>query len=204
MKLTRKFYIPENAKLTVNIEALGIEVYEYSSGNMPAAMAFHGRAQKPDWHYRFSNEAHRAAKIKGFVEGYTAHAENVTTRKNERSAPTALKVGDILHGSWGYDQTNCDFFQVTGKKGERGIYVRPIAQRTVPGSEGFMCSHVMPIKDSFIGPETYHIAGKDSIAYDPIDDMNQRAHDQNAGCKKERHYSASLWDGTSCYSSHYA
>ena len=60
-----------------------------------------------------------------------------------------FQVGDILHHSWGYDQTNCDFYQVVGVK-HATVILRKIAAETVPGSEGFMCEKVMPVKDAFI------------------------------------------------------
>ena len=59
------------------------------------------------------------------------------------------KVGDILHHSWGYDQTNCDFYQVVEVK-KASVVLRKIGAQTVPGSEGFMCESLMPVKDAFI------------------------------------------------------
>jgi len=59
------------------------------------------------------------------------------------------KVGDILHHSWGYDQTNCDFYQVTEVK-PASVVLRKIGTKTVPGSEGFMSCSLLPEKDAFI------------------------------------------------------
>ena len=59
------------------------------------------------------------------------------------------KAGDILHHSWGYDQTNCDFYQVVEVK-KASVVLRKIAAKTVPGSEGFMSQSLMPEKDAFI------------------------------------------------------
>jgi len=59
------------------------------------------------------------------------------------------KVGDILHHSWGYDQTNCDFYQVVEVK-KASVVLRKIGAKTVPGSEGFMSESLMPEKDAFI------------------------------------------------------
>ena len=59
------------------------------------------------------------------------------------------KVDDILHHSWGYDQTNCDFYQVVEAK-KASVVLRKIETRTVPGSEGFMSASLMPMKDAFI------------------------------------------------------
>lgn len=60
-----------------------------------------------------------------------------------------FKVGDIIHHSWGYGQTNCDFYQVV-RVTKASIEVRPIGTKTVPGSEGFMSRKAMPVKDNFL------------------------------------------------------
>ena len=42
-----------------------------------------------------------------------------------------VQIGDIFCYSWGYDQTNVDFFQVTVKKGNVSVVVRQIHSETV-------------------------------------------------------------------------
>ena len=68
------------------------------------------------------------------------------------------KVGDILHHSWGYDQTNCDFYQVVEVK-KASVVLRKIGAKHVEGSEGFMSESLMPEKDAFI-TEGYHALTK--------------------------------------------
>jgi len=67
-------------------------------------------------------------------------------------------VGDILHHSWGYDQTNCDFYQVVEVK-KASVVLRKIGAKRVDGSEGFMSESLMPEKDAFI-TEGYHALTK--------------------------------------------
>ena len=43
--------------------------------------------------------------------------------KEERIKPHSLKVGDILYCSWGYDQTNVDYFKVSEVIGKRKIKI---------------------------------------------------------------------------------
>jgi hypothetical protein len=51
--------------------------------------------------------------------------------------------------SWGYDQTNVDAFQVT-RITPKGVYVREIQTRGVPGSNtGGMSQKVVVVKDAF-------------------------------------------------------
>ena len=70
------------------------------------------------------------------------------------------KVGDILHHSWGYDQTNCDFYQVVEVK-KASVVLKPIAAETVPGLEGFMCESLMPRKDVFLTDHTQALTKND-------------------------------------------
>ena len=57
-------------------------------------------------------------------------------------------VGDIVHHSWGYDQTQCDYYQVVALT-KAMVTLKPIKSKTVEGSEGFMCQHCLPVKDGF-------------------------------------------------------
>jgi hypothetical protein len=61
-------------------------------------------------------------------------------------------VGSILRCSWGYDQTNVDFYVVT-KRTPGMATVRRIGSRRVEGSEGFMSCRVLPVPDSICGTE---------------------------------------------------
>jgi hypothetical protein len=60
-----------------------------------------------------------------------------------------IEVGDILVSSWGYDQTNVDFYQVV-RATAKSAWIRRIASNQVRGSEGFMSASVVPVKDQFI------------------------------------------------------
>ena len=62
---------------------------------------------------------------------------------------TALKLGDILYSSWGYDQTNIDFYQVT-RVLKASVEIRRISSKQGP-EDGFMTASVTPVKDYFVG-----------------------------------------------------
>lgn len=61
-----------------------------------------------------------------------------------------FNVGDILYQSWGYEQTNIDFFEVVEKL-PKSVKLRPISQIIVEGSEGFMSEYVKPHKGNYTG-----------------------------------------------------
>ena len=70
---------------------------------------------------------------------------------------TSLKVGSIFKSSWGYDQTNVDYYQVTKvNPSGKSITVQEISNSIK--STGMMCGESLPIKNSFKGtPKTKRI-----------------------------------------------
>ena len=51
--------------------------------------------------------------------------EKITRREEKKSKSHNFKEGDILTGSWGYDQTNQEFYEFVETKG-KSIYIRKI------------------------------------------------------------------------------
>lgn len=76
--------------------------------------------------------------LKGVWYGYTdeetirkaiEHPEQTEARtepKKQLKNKYGVKVGDIFSASWGYDQTNVDFFQVVALVGETSVRVREV------------------------------------------------------------------------------
>lgn len=75
-----------------------------------------------------------------------AHLSEILREAVEAAEPGhGLKVGDILVSSWGYDQTNIDFYQVQ-KVTPKGVVIQAI-QKEVVGDQGKPSEKVMPLKD---------------------------------------------------------
>jgi hypothetical protein len=151
----RALFIPKGAKLVPG--PAGCAVYTYQTLNVFYAIAFRGSAAKSSFHHSYRTEQQRAEHIAAFFESVTGSLKYKAERTNEKKAWTnPAKVGDILYTSWGYDQTNVDFFAVTKVSGKR-VWVREIAQDSE--ATGFMqekCWPAMPIR--FVGEETMHVA----------------------------------------------
>ena len=59
------------------------------------------------------------------------------TETVERTKTDGPRVGDVLVSSWGYDQTNIDFWCVVGLTASRkSVRIMPVAQRVVDYSKG--------------------------------------------------------------------
>jgi hypothetical protein len=64
---------------------------------------------------------------------------------------SAVIVGDIFVSSWGYDQTNVDFYQIV-KVMKSMVAMRPISKKVVgPKGDGQSAHKVMPEANKFTG-----------------------------------------------------
>lgn len=141
----KKFY-DKNGKLAVNVYS------ELSPNGKPIVAMFVGKALKPKYYYSYQNEMDAARSIKSYVE---YELKNINDRIERREAEkelkknykTSLKVGDIMHGSWGYDMTINEFYQITEIK-NKTITLREVGrQRKAAG----MYEDVRPKANCFIG-----------------------------------------------------
>ena len=57
-----------------------------------------------------------------------------------------LAIGEILSTCWGYEQTNCDFFQIV-KMTDKSIWIQEIETESKPCN--YMSYEVKPVKDKF-------------------------------------------------------
>ena len=71
-----------------------------------------------------------------------------------KTATNNVNIGDVFVSSYGYDQTNNSYFQVTGLT-PKGVKVREIAGNEV--DKGMLTGETTPVKDAFTGEEKYHL-----------------------------------------------
>jgi hypothetical protein len=108
--------------------------------------------------------AHNLEQAEAYVAGIKQGIDQKVKAKQDRLAEKAkarsefvnpYKVGDILYGSWGYDQTNVDFFQIL-EVGNRSLKIRKIASRSLE-TTSWCSEYVEPVKDSFIKDEVHRV-----------------------------------------------
>ena len=83
-------------------------------------LKFRWHGVKKVW-YGYADEAAAKAAIEGKK---VAKAEKAP--KAEKKNKFGVKVGDIFYTSWGYEQTQTDFFQVVALAGETSVRVRQV------------------------------------------------------------------------------
>ena len=139
--------------------------FEVASGTDPAtglpvlkAKCFRGKSQKPLWYYSFENQARLDRQIgnqkatENVIEGHeirrAADKADGLAKMNE-----AIQVGTVLAYSWGFEQTNVDFYQVTERKGKTVVAV-PISCE-IKGCDGgsSMSGYATPLPGEFIQGE---------------------------------------------------
>lgn len=155
--LPREAYIPSEAKGVepLHPEGTALEVYVYTNGRSePCLCAFDGKAAKPVARYRFGTEARRTQYLEQLIAGRKARAASKRQSAVEAQAfQHTYEVGDILVSSWGYDQTNIDFYQVVGLPGagRKSITVQAIGSTEVPSEHSdSMHGTCVPNKGAFI------------------------------------------------------
>lgn len=158
MRFTRDFYRPKDARIEYPDGLPGAEIHRYENGSrapdsdVPFAAVFGGKRTKPDWHYRFRTDEQREAKIEAWIENQKANIKDAAERRKAHNGGHSLKVGDVLHGGWGYDQTNASFYQIVGVPSKCFVIAREIGSKIVNG-DGGPTTYVVPVKDSFLSDD---------------------------------------------------
>ena len=122
----------------------------------PSAIGFTGTKGKPDFNYYFKDETRRETYINKFIEEQKQKLEYKAERQAKKQAPAIhvlpYKPGDIIYNSWGYDQTNVDFYQVV-RCTKSSVFIRQIKGEFASSAGCDMAAYVTPLKNEFTGEE---------------------------------------------------
>ena len=97
----------------------------------------------------------------------------------------SLQIGSILYSSWGYEQTNIDFYEVTKLIGKCTIEIREIAQTRETHNYNCLSGKTRPIASKYVDQP-----------------MKKRVNEYNR-IKISSFQSASIWGGEELYYSSY-
>ncbi len=159
-KLEAKRYIPSVLEYNRVVESEKPLYCIYVSDKNLMTMAFTGKKGKHTSYYSHTDKEKMEKFISNAVESNKRHQadkdEWKTKRKKETQAELAnVKIGDIYHASWGYEQTNNNFWQVTDIK-KSMLTLKPIGSTIVEDSESSWGSNIVtPIKDGFLAGKRY-------------------------------------------------
>src|SRR5688572_9027989 len=121
-------YIPQNSQI-VTKEELPVIAYSYTSNTgKPGAIAYIGKSNKPAFHYTFRSEEERTKHINDlFADVARREAYKAEQKIAKKAFRHTITVGEILYSSWGYEQTNVEFYEVIAIT-EKTVTFREIAQ----------------------------------------------------------------------------
>lgn len=91
-------------------------------------LKFRWHSVKKCW-YGYSEEAKVRAAISG--EATTAAQKPAKSKKATATPNHSVKVGDLFYTSWGYEQTNVNFFQVVELVGASSVRVREVSPELI-------------------------------------------------------------------------
>lgn len=151
--------------LTLNKELNGIEI-KFDCKPISSTLeslkksGFRWHRQKKFWYAKQTPE--RIELAQSITDGKEIKT-GTTKEKAEKKNVFGVKVGDIFSASWGYEQTNNDFFQVIALVGKKSVRVRevnpPIVRRD-PVS-GMAEDRVYKITGEILPPSPHSVFIKD-------------------------------------------
>ena len=130
-------------------DLLGVCTWERNDRFMAA---FFWRDRKNPESYYYTSDEKRTEGITRRIKEAKAYADRIAARKSKKTDYPEINVGDCLATSWGYEQTNVEFYQVVKRSGKTKVVLRRVASKTI--EETSWCSaNITPVKDAFISEE---------------------------------------------------
>lgn len=154
------------------------------------AAGFRWHNQKKLWYAK--NTAERLALAEK-LSGDSVPAETVLAPASEPVSKFGIKVGDILEDSWGYEQTNVEFYMVTKIVSACKIEIVELGHIQSNHEAHGMACDVMPDTNRRIGEPIQKIVSQSSW-----EKRDNRWH-----VKINDSISLTAWDGRPCYCSWY-
>ena len=183
----REYHIPTGST-EIKDTASDAVVY-LSERRLLIAMGFVGKAQKPSFHFSFRSEENRTRHVDEFFRTRRASLKLKAEQKAKRASEgRGLEVGDVLRSSWGYDQTNIDYYEVTALIGKRMVEVREIGADSV--EDAYMQGTSTPIPGLFIGKPKRLVARSGAVK---VRDWGVWARKIGTEIEGVKTYSASRW-----------
>lgn len=112
-----------------------------------------GEYVKPTFNYWYRSEEHLLSSVEGYLKNITDRISEKEARKERKKEARAtlvnpFKVGDVLYDSWGYDQTNIDFYEIV-EVGKKSVVMREIGSEIV-NATGPMSANVKPVPGKYV------------------------------------------------------
>jgi len=122
-----------------------VAVWEYST-------------KRPQHYYRFKTEQEREQWIQSQKDAITQRADDARAyREKKQKENESLKVGQIMYDSWGWEQTNIDFYIIV-RRTKAAVWLQKIGASII--ETGFMSGNTEPMPEKLIGEPFMRRIGK--------------------------------------------
>ncbi|MCF6299836.1 MAG: hypothetical protein L3J52_01760 [Proteobacteria bacterium] len=135
--------------------------YQNNTGKH-CAIGYKGRAKKPAFNYSYSTNQIRIERVVEWIDA--------VQNSNKRIRTTVLRdltVGDVLCASWGWEQTNVDFYKVISLVGKTMVEIVKIGAISVE-DKNYMAGTCKPDIDNVIGEPMRKRANGEQIRIDSV------------------------------------
>lgn len=188
MKLTRERFIPKD--YVKKMEFPELKAVAFQTGPL-SVMAFAGKKAKPVFYYRFSTKEQMKEHIKTWAKQLKEEAARKAKYAADKKKPNEMKVGDIMYDSWGWEQTNIDWYEVVDVKGSFVVLKQLNCKIVESNGHSSMSGNSMPIPGSY------------RLTLDKEETIRRKISHGNI-CKPLSFSYCKKWDGTPKYCSWYA
>jgi hypothetical protein len=190
-------WYPDGAIKVTHKQKLGVAYYYTTARGNIGVVAYVGNAAKNAFHYSYRKQELAAVKVKEFFDGLTQHENRKRAEREKSAAGHTLKVGDIITNSWGYDQTNVDWYQVV-QTSKCYVWLQPVSGATAAeDSCGPMSGYSTPAVDT-------STPDPDKWTFAVVKDGKVTKHKAVGSNCSMKFGCGSLWDGKPKYESWYA
>jgi hypothetical protein len=131
----REFDTKKEAERSADFKVETYKKYEFQTWTNEKGRlvlrAYKGESGKPVSYYYYRSEADRVEAVERMKKNADNREKVLDERKKARkNTVNPYEVGDILTSSWGYDQTNVDFYEVIGVT-NKSVRLEKIGSKTV-------------------------------------------------------------------------
>lgn len=167
MKKPINRYIPSNYR-KVTYEGTDCVAYvgENDDRTQFYAILYKSKAKNHSGHYRYKSEESRNKSLVRWFDAQIDHKNRVKEQQKKRNSyEHTLELGEILVSTWGYDQTNVDFYQVVEINSKKTVTIRKIASEAIKSAEmPWAQAKVVPCRGQFVGqPMKKRVAEGDHV-----------------------------------------
>ena len=125
-------------------------VYRNVNNDIVAAYLRAGKTSKLSWHYRFKSPEQLKSHIdkeKRYIDNYIATQESYAIKTLEKKK--SFIVGQILTSSWGYEQTNVDFYKIIERSGDT-VTIQKV-KSIITEESSYYSGKVIPFAEQTVG-----------------------------------------------------